>query len=215
MGFEYIALFFGLVGLVLFAIGVHRIRHRHIASGCARCVIALLPLALAGALALVAFNLYTYARLTEEQDVARLAFEQLAPQRFAVQLKTADGRQAQFELAGDEWQLDARVLKWESWANLAGLHTLYRLERLSGRYDTVHEELNAPRTVITLSPERGLDVWSLASDYPGWVPLVDARYGSATYLPMGDGARYQVRITTSGLIARPVNTAAQSLVDEW
>lgn len=215
MGIEYIALGLAVLGVVLLVAGFHRLRQRRIASGCVRCGFALLPLALAAALGLVALNLYTYGRLTEEAAVARLHFQQLAPQRYQASLSTPDGRQAQFELAGDEWQLDARVLKWHGWANLAGLHTLYRLERLSGRYQSIREELNDTRTVIDLSAERGLDLWSLASEYPDWIPLVDARYGSATYLPMGDGARYQVNITTSGLIARPLNEQAQELVENW
>lgn len=215
MGLEYVALGLAIIGLVMLAGGFHRLRHRRVASGCARCGFALLPLALAVAFGLVALNLYTYAKLTEEAPVARLSFEQIAPQRFVAQLITADGRRASFELAGDEWQLDARVLKWHGWANLAGLHTLYRLERLSGRYQTVHEELTAPRTVIDLNSERGLDLWSLANEYPDWVPLVDAKYGSAVYLPMGDGADYQVAITTSGLVARPSNAVAQVLVESW
>lgn len=215
MGFQYVALAFALLALLMFASGVRKLRHRHVLGGCTRCVGAMLPLAVAVALALVASNLYTYARLTEEQPVVTLSFEQVGPKRFRAHITAPSGRGATFEIAGDEWQLDARVLKWHGWANLAGLDALYRLERLSGRYRTVDEELSGARTVESLAGDRGLDIWSLAYHYPSWVPMVDAKYGSATYLPMADGAAFEVRLTQSGLIARPANEAARAATAEW
>lgn len=215
MGFEYLALALALLGLFMFAAGLGRLRHRRVVAGCTRCLGALVPLALAVALALVASNLHTYSRLTAEQSAALLTFERLGPQHFHVVLDTPDGRRADFTLTGDEWQVDARVLKWHGWANLAGLDTAYRLERLSGRYRTVEQELAGERTVISLAGDRGLDLWGLAHRHPGRIPLVDASYGSATYLPMADGARFEVRVTQSGLIARPENAVAESAVNAW
>jgi hypothetical protein len=113
-------------------------------------------------------------------------------------------------LAGDEWQLDARVLKWKGWANLLGLDAQYRLERVSGRYRDIEQERTGERTVYGLSENPGVDLWVLSTQYPKWLPFVDAVYGSATYLPMADGARYEVKMTQSGLMARPVNEAANA-----
>ena len=106
-----------------------------------------------------------------------------------------------FMLAGDEWQLDARVLKWKGWANLLGLDAQYRLERVSGRYRDIEQERKDERTVYALSENPGVDLWTLSIEYPRWLPFVDAVYGSATYLPMADGARYEVSITQSGWLA--------------
>lgn len=215
MGLQYIAIGLALLGLAMLAGGVGRLRRRRIASGCVRCAGSLLPLSLAGVLVLVASNLHTYARLTGEREVARLTFHQVEPQRYRAILETPDGRRARFMLAGDEWQLDARVIKWRGWATLAGLDTLYRLERLSGRYSDVRQELADERTVIELGGDRGLDLWRVANDYPSWTPFVDARYGSATYLPMSDSARYEVSITHSGLIARATDARTEAVLEEW
>ena len=215
MGLQYVALGLAILGLAMFAGGIGRLRRRRIASGCMRCAGSMAPLALAAAFALVASNLYTYARLTAERPVARLSFDRTGEQRFRVTLKTPDGRQANFQLAGDEWQLDARVLKWHGWATLAGMEPLYRLERLSGRYSDIDQELSDQRTAIELGSERGLDLWRMANEYPTWIPFVDARYGSATYLPMADRARYEVRITDAGLLARPMDERTQSVIDQW
>ena len=45
--------------------------------------------------------------------------------------------------------------------------------------------------------------------------LVDAYYGTATYLPMADGARFEVSLTRDALIARPANIRARDAVGGW
>lgn len=168
-------------------------------------------LALVGLGIAVALNLRTYARLTHEEPVAELSFEARGPQRWGATLTTvSDLSKQKFELAGDEWQLDARVLKWRGWATALGLDARYRLERVSGRYLDIAQERTAPRSVYALGEPATFDLWLLASQYPDWLPFVDAVYGSATYLPMSDGATYEVSLTQSGLIARPQNAAARA-----
>ena len=45
--------------------------------------------------------------------------------------------------------------------------------------------------------------------------FLDAAYGSAVYLPMSDAARYQVSISRTGLVARPMNDSAREAVSRW
>jgi len=47
------------------------------------------------------------------------------------------------------------------------------------------------------------------------MPWIDATYGTATYLPMADRARYGVWLTPSGLIGRPANQQARTAVNRW
>jgi hypothetical protein len=47
------------------------------------------------------------------------------------------------------------------------------------------------------------------------LPFVDAVFGNAVYLPMADGARYQVTLGQSGLIARPLNESARDATKGW
>ena len=71
------------------------------------------------------------------------------------------------------------------------------------------------RTVHALSDDMTLDVWRVARRFPALMPGVDAYYGTATYLPMADGARFEVTLTRTALIARPVNAAAHEAVGQW
>ena len=89
------------------------------------------------------------------------------------------------------------------------------VERIGGRYRDIEQERTGQRTVYPLSENPGLDLWMLSTRYPRWLPVVDAVYGSATYMPMADGARYEISITQSGLIARPKNPAAESAAGSW
>jgi len=47
------------------------------------------------------------------------------------------------------------------------------------------------------------------------VPLADALYGSAAYVPMAEGAEYAVSVSASGLVVRPGNDAARKAVGGW
>lgn len=168
--------------------------------------LAALGIALAG----IGSNLLTYQRLSHERPVAEISFERLAPQRYLARVDLAGaGEPRHFELYGEEWQIDARVLKWHSVGNLLGLDSHYRLERISGRYRSIEQERSATRSVYTLAERQplSLDLWSWANAHPHWLPWVDAVYGSAAYLPMRDGARYQISLSQSGLIARPLTAA--------
>lgn len=164
---------------------------------------------------LVAANLFTYARLTHEQEAARISSRQLGERHFAVSLQSRDAPPRHFQVRGDEWQVDARVLKWRAMGSLVGLDTLYRLERLSGRYGDVASERTAQRTVYDLAEDPGLDLWTLTRRYQRYVPLADALYGSAAFVPMAEGAEYVVSVSASGLVVRPGNEAARQAVGGW
>ena len=167
------------------------------------------------AAAFVVLNLATYARLTHEQPAAHVTLRQLGERRFVASVQAPGEPARHFELAGDEWQIDARVLKWRGVATLIGFDTAYRLERLSGRYSDTAAERTAPRTVYALAPETGLDLWALVRRHHRYLPLADALYGSAAYVPMAESAEYDVSVSASGLVVRPANDAARKAVGGW
>lgn len=212
---EIVIAVFALIGLILFVAGVRKFWRRRPVAGSLQSVVGLALITAAGASALVAIGLRGYHRLSAEQHVAEITFAACAPQQFQGSLRYASGASESFELRGDEWQIDARVLKWRPFATVLGFDALYRLERLSGRYQSVSDERMAQRTVFDLAPAQAIDVWSLVRQYRERLPWVDALYGSATYLPMADGALYAISISTSGLLARPLNQAARDAVGGW
>ena len=164
---------------------------------------------------LLATSLRTYARLTHEQDAARVSMRQLGNRHYVLSVEPKNAAPRHFEVRGDEWQIDARVLKWRGLATVAGFDTVYRLERLSGRYAAISEERAARRTVYDLGDATPVDFWTLTRRYQDYMPFADARYGSAAYVPMAEGAIYTVKVSQTGLVVRPGNEAARNAVGGW
>ena len=204
-----------LLGILFLAAAVRRLRRRRVFGGMLTGATALVFLLLSVCTALIAANLLTYQRLSFEQPAGELQLTQTAPRQFSAVLTYPSGEHAAFALLGDEWQVDARVLKWRAFANLVGFDTAYRLERISGRYSKIEDERSQPRTVYDLNTAGRIDPWELIHHYHSWVPWMDALYGSATYLPMSDGALYEIKVSQSGLVARPLNQAAREAVSGW
>lgn len=204
-----------LLAVLLMANGVRHVRRRRRVRGALHGLGGMVVACLAAIAMLIGINLLTYARFTAERPVATVHFRELSPQHYAVTLVRHDGRALRATLAGDEWELDARIIKWKGVATVFGFKPLYRLQRLSGRYARIGDELSRPVTAVSLAGEPGLSLWDIAHRESGWLPLVDAAYGTATYLPMSDGAAYRVSLSVTGLLARPANAAAKKAVENW
>ena len=204
-----------LLGLLFLVASVRRLRRRRVMGGMAHGATGLILFSIAALALLIAGNLRTYQRLSYEQPAGELQLSRSGERQFNAVLSYPSGERANFELRGDEWQVDARVLKWRAFANLVGFDTAYRLERISGRYSKIEDERSQPRTVYDLNTAGRIDPWELIHHYHSWVPWMDALYGSATYLPMSDGALYEIKVSQSGLVARPLNQAAREAVSGW
>lgn len=215
----------GLLGLVLLIKGLSALFRGKLFGGLLGGVGGAGFIALAVIASLLALDVQTYSRLTYERPVATITTRQLGPQYFEATVIQAPDTDADdmptatnlYPLHGDEWRIEAQVLKWKPWANVLGLNTQYRLDRLSGRYQSIQQEINAERSVHPLTipaEDNGLpwqmSTWDTARKYRKYVDAVDTLYGGAAYMPMADGARYEVWITQSGLVARPVNDAARN-----
>jgi hypothetical protein len=204
-----------LIALLFFGSTVRHTRRRRLlrAGGSATACVASAGLGTAGILIFMSY--LGYERLTAEQLVGVIEFSQTAPEEYTARLMIDGQIDRLLTLRGDEWQLDARVVTWKPPATVLGLEPVYQLERLSGRYSSVDRERSEKRTVHSLAEERPLDLWSLARKFPKFAPGVDAFYGTATYLPMADGARFRVTLSRDALISRPINDPARNAVGDW
>lgn len=178
--------------------------------------------AIACVLSLMAWDISSYKQLTKEQPIASLSFQNIGPQEYEVNLVDASGTEKKYRLMGDLWQLDARILKWNNLIAAMGVEAGYRLDRLSGRYYSLEKERSNDRTVYDLAKKRKILGQSINFDIWGWLKsngrsmkIVDASYGSATYLPMEDGALFSVTLSSTGLVARPANKTAKAAVALW
>jgi hypothetical protein len=206
---------FALVGILCLFAAARRIRRRRVFGGVLIGATALVLILLSAVAALIAVNLLTYQRLSFEQPAGELQLTRTGDREFNAVLTYPSGEHANFALRGDEWQIDARVLKWHAFAHLVGFDSAYRLDRIGGRYTRLEDERSQPRSVYSLNQPQRVDLWDLVHRYHSWVPWMDALYGSATFLPMADGALYEIKVSQSGLVARPLNQAAREAVAGW
>jgi hypothetical protein len=126
----------------------------------------------------------------------------VGPQRFTATFRFPNGREATYELAGDALYVDAHILKWKPIVNVLGLHTVYELDRVAGRYHGIDQERSAARTVYPLSRDKPVDLFDLRRRYAFLSPLLDAEYGSGTFVPATRSAELELRISTTGLLIR-------------
>lgn len=204
-----------LFALLFFAFAMERWRRGRVLAGFGHLLASIVLGFAAACVGLMGGTLMSYARLTHEQPALQVALKRAGDRHYQARLTYPSGETRDFELLGDEWQVDARMLKWKGLAQLLGFDTVYRLERLGGRYTDVVMEKSAPRTVHALVAPDTVDVWSLARRARDYAPFIDALYGSATYVPMADGAVYQVTVSPTGLVARPLNEPARQAVGGW
>lgn len=172
-----------------------------------RTLLGLLLLAVGALAGTLAAGLQGYRALTHEEVAAHVSVRPVGPQRFTAIFRFADGRTSAFELAGDEIYIDAHILKWKPVVNVLGLHTAYELDRVAGRYQGIDQERAAARTVYSLGREKPVDLFGLRRRYAFLSPLLDAEYGSATFVPVIRPAELELRVSSSGLLIRDTASA--------
>jgi hypothetical protein len=159
--------------------------------------------------ALLGVNLYSFNRLTDEEPIARLHFVEMAPQSFAVEILTGDFCSAQhLVINGDEWRLDARFLKWKPLANLLGFDSLYRIDRLAGRYSRIEDANRQPHIEYRIGEQPLVELTDyLNQDWLGWSP-VDTSFGSSVYERIDPDYEYIVFRSQSALLVRKQRSEA-------
>lgn len=169
------------------------------------------------ALVLISLDIQSYKRLLDDTPIMTMSFERAGEQHFKVKVSYVDEQEdEEFDLYGDQWVVDARILQLRGVFETFGAKPGYRLDRLAGRYYSLEDEHRKKRSVHELRPSQyGLDFWAWLREYGMVVPFIEAEYGSATYLPMEHGAIFQVSLSARGLVARPLNSIAEQAINRW
>lgn len=212
MLFNGMALIIAFVGILLLWFAGKLLLRRGWLLGWLRGTAGLGFIVASGAFALAAVDIFSY-RQVEQGAVATLSFDALGTQHFRVLLVDAAGKESRYELHGDQWQLDARIFK--STLALADGKSAYRLDSLSGRYYALEDESQAAPVVHSLRASIGrVDIWQWLQERHK-LSWVDAQHAGVNFVPMADGALYEVGFSHAGLLARPLNDRAQEAVNRW
>lgn len=216
MGYDWISGIVILVSVIFLVAGVVTLFRKNWFVSWLRGTIGMFFVLIAIFFGLLAVNVFSYQQMQKEQSVATLSFEKKQHQTYDITVSQPNGGEKRYELRGDLWQMDARMIKWKGVLSAMGFTPGYKLDRLQGRYITLEQERSGKRTVYALSePDLGFDLWAAIKSNAHWLSVVDATYGTATFLPMADGAIFSVSVGASGLVARPLNDRADLALKEW
>ncbi len=169
----------------------------------------LLGLSLFSAISILAsllfFGVQGYQGLTHETLVAHVIIVPIEKQRYNAIVEFKNGEQRKFELAGDEIMFEANVLKWRSWAQIFGLETVYRMDRIRGRFKSIDDERTKKATIYSLNGNASVSISDWREKYQNLSYLLDVEHGSASYTSADSVSYYDLMITSSGLLLRPTD----------
>lgn len=203
-----------LLALLAAFVAARILFNRHWFLGWLRGTCGLAFLALAALIGLLANDLRSYAPIAEGKPLVTLSFKADGP-LYRVSLLEGD-RERTLTMEGDLWQLDARFLQWKGLAALIGLQSGYRLEKLSGRFLSIEQQSQAQHTRVELARSPyGIDLWRWLRLGQHDLFIFDPQARRVTYLPLADEAVYSISLTSAGLLAEPMNTAAKQALKDW
>jgi len=160
-------------------------------------------------------SFFPYTSYKEGVHLVGVDINQIENQHFKLTLSFLGSEPISYNIYGDMWQLDARIITWNDFFSTLGLDAVYRLDRLSGRYHLMEDEVTKQRSVFSLQDQnRFIDVWRIVSENV-WIPGVKARYGSGAFVPMADGAMYSILLGREGLQVEAKNHIADLSVKNW
>jgi hypothetical protein len=168
-----------------------------------RSVLGLLVLVAGALIGLAALGVQGMQALTSEQSAARIKMVPTGAQRYDATVTFADGRTETYDLAGDDFYIDGHVVKWTPLANMLGLQTAYRLDRITGRYRALEQENTARRTIYAIGTPALVDLVAIGRRLP-LAGFYDAEYGSASFAPMTEPGDLELMVSTSGFLLRPI-----------
>jgi hypothetical protein len=196
----------GLLSLLFFIETFRVIRKKRLISSTIRLLCALLSLSLAALFGTITIATQGYRALTHEEIAAVVTTEPLGAKWFMAYFKFPDGKEASYRLVGDALYVDAHILKWKPIVNILGLHTTYELDRVTGRYADIKDELSGIRTVFLISQDKAVNMFNLRQRYWALSPLLDAEYGSAAFINLEKPAKFEIRVSTTGLLIREIKS---------
>jgi len=199
---QMLAVVAAVIGLLFFAAGIIALTRRRFLNMVFSITFGLLLLVTGLLLGTIGVATQGYRALTREEISVMVTTAPNGAQQFTAQFQFPNGRELSYNLAGDELYIDAHILKWKPIANFFGIHTTYELDRVAGRYVLLEDEQQKRRTVFSLAKNKPLDMFRLRRSYQWLRPLVDAEYGSATFITADKPAKFEVRVSTTGLLIR-------------
>lgn len=167
-------------------------------------------------LALSAKDISSYRAVENNQTIATLSFRKKDANIYLLDLQEAGGELYTTDIEGQQWQLYARMFKWSPLAGAMGFRPGYRLESVSGRFIELQlDNKSGKRDAQILNSSNQVDVWQFLNKHSVGFLSVDAYMSSPGFIPVADGAIFDVVLSGQNLTVNPLNDAAKSALKSW
>lgn len=208
-----LAVVVALLALVVLLVALRMLFGGNWLLGWLRGTFGLLLLALTAVIGFIAYDVRDYQPIASDTPLATVVFHAQGRQRYEVEIQ---GRQQHSViLEGDLWQLEVHTLRWSGLTALIGLEPGYRLQALSGRYLSVEQQEQARHTRVQLANGTALPVrdWLKTVDWD--VPFIEPQTQRVSFMPLADGAAFQIEQSATGLLATPMTAEARQALKDW
>jgi len=170
------------------------------------CFIALIGMSVS--ILFVDFNTFD-----DSATIAEITVHRADHQHYQLAFKDEELGVVSYEVFGDMWALDAKLLRAQCLSWLPTLN-VFRLERLYGKYERIEDEYHGSRSLYSLSGD-------VIAPHPwlAWladkVPCVDYVSGVSVFAPMREGGRYGLKLEGAALIAEPLDAYTREITLDW
>jgi hypothetical protein len=201
----------GLFAVIFFVIGVKLLADPDWFSGFIRGVIGMAMLSASVAGGYIIFDMLSFKTVQPSTAIAEISVSKTSRQRFEISIKGPSVNQSNIDVLGDQAEFKIQMLLWSGPAIDAGLKTAYRFESVQGRFLTLEQEKSIDQSPHLLKPMPFIQFWRFLNQYP-LIPFVEAKYAEAIYVPLANGAIFELVLETDGIKIQPKNAAANKLM---
>lgn len=108
------------------------------------------------------------------------------------------GEAESYILRGEQWSLGGDILQWHSLMNFLGLHSMYRLTRVQGRYVRAEDEIVKDLSAYALVKEEQSEFWESLYDWAPRLPIIQSAHQNFVVAYPSFGDTFNVYVTNSG-----------------
>lgn len=216
MIYKIIAVLVFIVAIVALLMTARLLLNKKWIAGFLRGCLGIFFLALTILLAFSAKDISSYSAAENNQTIATLSFRKKDGNLYQLDLQESGGDLHTTDIEGQQWQLYARMFKWSPLAGAMGFRPGYRLESVAGRFIELQlDNKTGKREAQILNSSGEVDVWAFLNKHPVSFLSVDAYMSSPGFIPVADGAIFDVVLVGQNLNVNPLNDAAKSALKSW
>ncbi len=217
MVYQIIAVLFFILAVIALAIAFKLLSNKKWIAGFLRGSAGILVLLVVAIAAFTGKDLYSYKSASSDNNlVVTVSFRKKDANDYIAEMQDTSGGFSSREVQGQQWQLSARLFAWPPLIAYVGLRTGYKLDSISGRFIELQlDQLVERKQPDSLNTAGFFDTWQFLNAHPAAMPLVSAHMATTGYVPMADGAIYEVVSTGQNLTVNAVNGAAKDAMKNW